>query len=273
MITGASDGIGAAAARAAARDGHRVVVVGRSPQKTAVVAAELGVPYHLADYSELAQVVRLAEELTGRYERIDVLANNAGGIFAERRVTGDGLEQTFQVNHLAGFLLTARLRPLLAASGARVVQTSSMAVRTVRRYDLDNVQFAAGYTPMKAYSYAKLENALFARELQRRADAEGITATAFHPGVIASNFGSTGRASFRWLYANPISRRVLATPEDGARRMLQLALAPEDAGWEPGGYHERNRPAALPARLHPDEAAAGLWNLSKQLLAERGFAV
>lgn len=271
VITGASDGIGAAAARKASRLGHRVVVVGRSPAKTEAVAAEIGAEFHVADFSELAQVARLARDLQEGLDRIDVLANNAGGLFAERRTTSDGLEQTFQVNHLAGFLLTARLMPLLTASRARVVQTSSMAARTVWRFHPEDLQTEHGYTPLKAYSRAKLANALFALELQRRHAGDGVTAASFHPGVIASNFAATGKPHVRALYANPLSRRILATSESGADRLLWLATTPEGAGWSAGAYHERNRPTSLPRRLNPTESATQLWEASERLLADRGL--
>jgi NAD(P)-dependent dehydrogenase (short-subunit alcohol dehydrogenase family) len=109
VITGASDGLGAAAAKRLSRSGENVVVVGRSPQKTKAVATEIGADYLLADFTDLVQVRALAEQLLARYPRIDVLANNAGGIMAEREVTVDGHEKTFQVNHLAPFLLTTLL--------------------------------------------------------------------------------------------------------------------------------------------------------------------
>ena len=122
VITGASDGIGAAAARRLHADGHRVVVVGRSPE-TRAVAAELGVQHHVADFARLDDVRALAADLAS-LERIDVLANNAGGIFGDRTLTADGFEKTLQVNHLAPFLLTALLLDTLLASGAAVVNLS-----------------------------------------------------------------------------------------------------------------------------------------------------
>ena len=102
VITGASDGIGAEAARQLKKMGHEVVIVGRSPEKTARIAKELDSPYHLVNYAKLSDVRRLADELKG-YDRIDVLANNAGGLLNDRRITEDGFEVTFQVNMLAGF--------------------------------------------------------------------------------------------------------------------------------------------------------------------------
>ncbi|HBR89532.1 MAG TPA: short-chain dehydrogenase, partial [Microbacterium sp.] len=127
IITGASDGIGAASARQLHEAGEQVIVVGRDPDKTAAVAKRLDVPSHVADFADLAQVRDLAETLLQQYPRIDVLANNAGGVFGERTETRDGYELTFQVNHLAPFLLTNLLVERLRTSQASVIQTSSQA--------------------------------------------------------------------------------------------------------------------------------------------------
>src|ERR1700679_3729468 len=154
VITGASDGIGAAAARQLSAKGERVVLVGRSPAKTAAVADELGAPYHLADYADLDQVRGLASELRATYPRIDVLANNAGGIFGARELTPDGFEKTFQVNHLAPFLLTTLLLPTLTASSAKVVQTSSSAAKLYGLIDIEDLQNEKKYSPNKAYGDA-----------------------------------------------------------------------------------------------------------------------
>ncbi|MET0422262.1 MAG: SDR family NAD(P)-dependent oxidoreductase, partial [Actinoplanes sp.] len=122
VITGASDGIGAAAARQLHADGHRVVVVGRSAQKTEAVARGLGADHFIADFTRLEEVRKLAASLDAAYPRIDVLANNAGGVFGERAKTPDGFEKTFQINHLAPYLLTTLLSDKLLASRATVIQ-------------------------------------------------------------------------------------------------------------------------------------------------------
>lgn len=190
VITGASDGIGAAAARQLSANGAHVVLVGRSRAKTAAVAAELQAPYHLADFAELEQVRALAAELATAHPRIDVLANNAGGIMGPRDVTRDGFEKTFQVNHLAPFLLTYLLLPTLAPSSAKVLATSSAAAKLWGKIDLEDLQLERAYSPEKAYGNAKLANILFTRELHRRYAKHGIAAAAFHPGTGATNFAS-----------------------------------------------------------------------------------
>lgn len=271
VITGASDGIGAAAARALAGRGHRVVVVGRSPERTAAVAREVGGEHLVADFADLAQVRHLADELAAAYPRIDVLANNAGGIMGDRSLTVDGLESTFQVNHLAPFLLTTALLPTLVRSRATVVQSASEAARLFARYDPRDLQNAAGYQPQRAYGNAKLANILFTRELHRRYGDQGIAAVAFHPGIVGSSFASDTTHPMRRLYHGPLKRLLTVTPERGADQLVWLAEGVPGETFEPGAYYVRRRVAR---RVHPlagDAAAArDLWDRSEELVAPAG---
>ncbi|MFC9059210.1 SDR family NAD(P)-dependent oxidoreductase [Streptomyces sp. NPDC057074] len=201
LITGGSDGIGAAAARHAVRQGHRVVIVGHQRAKAEAVGRELGIDHHVADFAELAQVRALGETLRDTYPRIDVLANNAGGIMGDREVTVDGYERTFQVNHLGAFLLTHILLPTLIASRAKVLQTSSVGAKALSDLDIDDLQNERKYSPMKAYGDSKLANILFTAELDRRYRDQGISAAAFHPGNVASSFGNyTNSKLIRFAY-------------------------------------------------------------------------
>lgn len=267
IITGASDGIGAAAARALAQRGHRVVVVGRNPARTAAVAGEIGAPHHLADFASLADVRRLARELRERYPVIDVLANNAGGIMGERAVTTDGFEKTFQVNHLAPFLLTRELLPQLLAGRARVIQTASAAARHFSRFDIDDLQNADGYTPRRAYGNGKLENILFTEELQRRHGADGLTAVSFHPGVVGTSFAADSPGILRSLYHGPLAKLFTISPERGADQLIWLSDAEDDA-FVPGAYYESRRIATRVAPQVGDERLAReLWERSERMLA------
>jgi NAD(P)-dependent dehydrogenase (short-subunit alcohol dehydrogenase family) len=267
VITGASDGIGAAAARDLAGAGERVVVVGRSPSKTRAVADSLKSPYHVADFSDLAQVRRLAGELQAAYSRIDVLANNAGGIMGKRVVTTDGFEKTFQVNHLAAFLLTTLLMPTLTASSAMVLQTSSIAARTASRFDIDDLQNERRYTPERAYGNAKLENILFSKELHRRYHAMGISAAAFHPGLVATNFAGDTTSWWRYTYHTPLLRRLTTiAPERGALGLIWLAEGTPGVTWESGSYYDRNKPARSSPVADDPELARELWDRSEALL-------
>jgi NAD(P)-dependent dehydrogenase (short-subunit alcohol dehydrogenase family) len=266
IITGASDGIGAAAARQLSAKGERVVLVGRSQAKTAAVANELGAPYHLADYADLNQVRNLASELRATYPRIDVLANNAGGIMGAREVTKDGFEKTFQVNHLAGFLLTYLLMPDLIQSRAKVLQTSSIAAKRYGHVDIDDLQNETSYTPQKAYGDVKLENILFTRELHRRFHDQGISAAAFHPGVVATNFASDTTHVMRRIYHSPLKHLFTIAPAKGAEPLIWLAEGTPGSTWQSGEYYEKNKPAKTNAQADDPHLAQQLWDRSAALL-------
>lgn len=268
VVTGASEGIGAAAARALAGRGHRVVPVGRSAEKTRAIADELGTEGQVADFADLAQVRRLAATLAERYPRIDVLANNAGLIAGKQRVvTGDGHELTFQVNHLAPFLLTVSLREQLVAAAGRVITTSS-AAGTGRgaRIVLDDLDADRGYDALRAYRASKLANVLFTRELDRRWGPQGVTAAAFHPGMVRTQWGHTGPTAVRFVVRSPL-RRAMRSPEKGADTLVWLATATPGTDWRSGGYYQDRRPAR-PSPLADDaDLAAGLWAYSEAATA------
>lgn len=266
VITGASDGIGTAAAKIFKERGERVVLVGRDPAKTERAARELDAPFHVADYAELAQVRGLAKELY-HYPNIDVLANNAGGIMGARRTTVDGFEMTFQVNHLAGFLLTHLLLPKLVSSQAVVIQTSSRAARGFGKFDIDDLQNERDWTPHTAYGNGKLANILFTRELQRRHGSEGISAVAFHPGIVGTNFASEQGTFLRGLYHTPVVKKLFTiSPEKGAEPLLWLADGTPGVDWELGGYYEKKKPARSAAAAHDDALAARLWEKSAKMV-------
>jgi NAD(P)-dependent dehydrogenase (short-subunit alcohol dehydrogenase family) len=262
IITGASDGIGAAAARTLTEAGDTVVVVGRSPQKTAAIARELGAEYHVADFSRLDEVRGLAATLLENHPRIDVLANNAGGIMGEREVTVDGFEKTLQVNHLAPFLLTTLLLPRLVENRATVINTASVAARIWGDIDIDDLGNARAYSPNKAYGDAKLANILFTRELARRFGDEGVSTAAFHPGVVGTSFATGSTSPMRVLYR--VFGRFLLSAEKGADTLVWLATNRTE--WENGAFYtkraiDRTNPQADDATL-----AATLWERSAALV-------
>ncbi|MFD7308032.1 SDR family NAD(P)-dependent oxidoreductase [Promicromonospora sp. NPDC059942] len=267
VITGASDGIGAAAARLLSEAGHRVAVVGRSPEKTEKVARPLGADHFVADFARLADVRRLAAELDAAYPRIDVLANNAGGILGDRTKTEDGFEPTLQVNHLAPFLLTNLLLDTLLASRAAVVQTSSVGARVFGHLDLDDLDHDRDFTPHLAYGTAKLENILFTAELHRRFHGQGLSAVAFHPGGVATNFAAESTSFMRPLYRSRIGKLVMASPERGAAQLVRFAQTEPGVDWQSGAYYERGRVAR---RTHPQaqdaDLARRLWDRSAELV-------
>lgn len=259
IITGANSGIGAAAARALVAAGANLVITGRS-QAVAGLAAELGCDYALADFAELAQVKRLAGELTARYPIIDVLVNNAGAIQNSRQQTVDGFEQTFQVNYLASFLLTRLLQPQLEAHNSVVINTSSIA-NLRAAIDFDDLQAERSYNGFVAYGRSKLMNILHAQALAEH--APGLQAVAFHPGNVMTGFGREGNWVFKLLWQSPL-RHLLLSPEDGADTLLWLIAGRPGQDWQTGGYYYKRKPGRLNAQAGP-EAAEKLWQLSLRL--------
>lgn len=260
VITGASDGIGAAAARRIRQRGHEVVLVGRSEKKTAAVAAELGADYFVADFAELSQVRALADNIRSRCPRIDVLGNNAGGVFSKLGRTADGHEITFQVNYLAPFLLTTLLLDVLVDSRATVVNTSSSSQRLLRHVTLADFETTDGRRPSTAYALAKLANVLFTRELHRRYRAQGIAAAVVHPGFVNTNIGHSSGSRFLEIMQRTPVIRLISSPEEGADQLVWLATSTPGVDWSPGTYYAKGRPAK-PHRACDDSALArDLWD-------------
>jgi NAD(P)-dependent dehydrogenase (short-subunit alcohol dehydrogenase family) len=272
VITGASDGIGAAAARQLHAKGHKVVVVGRSPEKTRAVAGALGVDSHIADFKRLDDVAALAARLKTAYPRIDVLANNAGGVFGAQTKTGDGFEQTFQINHLAPFLLTRLLLDTLIASKASVIQTSST-VRFAGKIDLDDLNHDRHFNAPHVYGAAKLENILFTAELHRRYHADGLSAASFYPGIVVTNFAAEATNPIfrfaRFLANRPITRNLFSTAEQGADQIVWLSEGTPGRDWQSGAYYYKRQasPPANPQALDAD-LARGLWERSEAMVGK-----
>lgn len=266
VITGGSSGIGAAAATRLQSLGATVVPVGRSPEKTRRVAGRLGVEPEICDFAELQQVHDLADRLLDRCPRIDVLANNAGGLLGSRRMTGDGNEGMLQANHLGAFLLTVLLADRLEQSvPARVITTSSAGhwLGDVKPDALDAPRPA--WLPEKLWTYrqygtSKLMNVLFTRELQRRLGDQGVTATCFHPGAVATDFGRDD-AFAKIVYNAPLSRVVAILPEQGADTLVWLAAAPLSE-ITPGAYYNDRKVARTNPQANDDDRARRLWDES-----------
>lgn len=272
VITGGSDGIGAEAARqvAQAQPESRLVIVGRSPEKTAATARAVGAAAHfVADYARLDDVRRLASEIRESFDRVDALANNAGAVFGERTVTADGNEKTFQVNLLAPFLLTHLLLDRLQAGDGVVVNTSSSSARLIGRVDVDDLNHEKSYKPLRAYGDAKLANILFAHGLHARYGGAGINAASFDPGNVRTAFGAENNSIMtRLLYRTPLSRVALISPEKGGSNLAHFLVGAPGVDWLPGRFYSQQK-LAKPRQTNKqvDDAALNerFWRASAQL--------
>jgi NAD(P)-dependent dehydrogenase (short-subunit alcohol dehydrogenase family) len=258
VITGASSGIGLAAAIDMTRRGANTVLVGRSPERleaaaTAVRAVAGGrtVPAYRSDFARLEDVHVLVDQLRQRYERIDVLANNAGGVVRGRKVTADGFDATLQTNHLAAFLLSNLLREQLR--GGRLINTASVA-HAMGALDPADLRGARRHGLWRRYGSAKQANILFAAEAARR--WPDIMSASYHPGFVRSRFGSA--IGIDWMAkAAPFAR----TPQRGADTLVWLAATPP-VQLTSGGYYV-DRKLSHPTRAASDpQLAARLWNES-----------
>ncbi|WP_293954206.1 SDR family NAD(P)-dependent oxidoreductase [uncultured Corynebacterium sp.] len=264
VITGASDGIGASAARIIhnVRPEDRLVLVGRNAGKTEGIAKQLGAEWHVADFADLAQVQRLAGELAA-LDRIDVLANNAGGVFPGPVTTVDGFEKSWQVNVVAPYLLTNLLLPVLVESQASVVATSSVASLVFSKFDVDDPNTFDGFTADRAYGNAKLGNIFVTKELHRRYHAAGLNTVAFHPGVIATNFGQEDAGLLGRMYQSPVAR-MFARPGVGGENLAYFIAGVPGIHWESGRYYDDKR------RLGRQKAIAKDLDVARRVFDDMG---
>ena len=270
LMTGATDGLGRAAALELARRGARLHLLARDPAKgaallTAIQAVNPAAEPTLisADLARLADVRAAVDRFRAGHDRLDLLINNAGAVFTERRLSADGFEMTFAVNHLAHFLLSTLVLDLLQATpGARVVSTASAAYDSAT-LDLDRIATAEGeYRTFSAYSSSKLCNVLFTAEFQRRA-GEGVAVSCFHPGFVATNIGANNRGWLARIWTT-VGSVIARSPERGADTLLWLASSPEAAHPDGGYFVDRARRALEPYAADPQRAAE-LWALSERL--------
>jgi NAD(P)-dependent dehydrogenase (short-subunit alcohol dehydrogenase family) len=277
VVTGASSGIGLEAARALAQQGFRVIGVGRDPGRCAAAEADLaasGAPVEMlrADLSLLAEVDRLAEEIAGKVERIDVLVNNAGGMAREQAMTAEGFEANYAANFVGPFALTARLLPLLRKAAAdapqgrvRIVNTASDGSEMIPGIDLADLQNLGNWNVGAAYCSGKLANVLHARALAPRLAADGIVAHSVHPGTVGTNFFSHTPDSVQSAYGNVPK----LSPEQGADTVIWLATA-EEPGRSSGGYWFERAPRK-PNPLVEDQAfVEKFWQAAEKLAGRAG---
>jgi NAD(P)-dependent dehydrogenase (short-subunit alcohol dehydrogenase family) len=279
MVTGATSGLGAATAAGLARRGATVVLVGRDRDKCAAVMDRLRletgsatVEFLLADLSSQSDIRALVRRFHESHDRLDVLINNAAGIFMTRRLTVDGLEMTFALNHLAYFLLSTLLLDTLEASApSRIINVSSAGHQLAAGLPFDDLQGEQIYRGFQRYHQSKLANLLFTHELARRLTGTGVTVNALDPGIVATNLGRNNR--WTWRLVKPLFdllfRMRYVSPEEGARTAIHLAVAPDLAGVT-GLYFANEKPAASSQAARDEAAGRRLWRVSEELTALSG---
>ena len=269
VITGGTSGIGEIAAEQLAQMGARIVLIARDKSRGEATLARLrerapGLAHtvHYADLTRIPEMKRVVAQIAESEPRIDVLINNAGAMFGSRQLTGDGLEYTFALNHMAYFVVTEGLRERLQASApARIINTSSGAHRGAR-LDFDDLQLVKDFSAMKAYSRSKLCNILFTRELARRLHGTGVTANCLHPGFVATRFGDqSGGLISRFI---GLAKLFAISPEKGAETLVYLASSP-DVAETTGAYFYKCRPITPSQAALDDRAAMLLWERSEAL--------
>ncbi len=270
LVTGATNGIGKATAQSLAQLGATVIIVGRDAQKTTRVVEEirstsgnLRVGSMLADLSSEQEVRRLADEFKSKYSRLHVLLNNAGGFFMQRQLSVDGIEMTFALNHLAGFLLTNLLLDTIKASApARIINVSSNA-HTSGKIEFDNLQGEREYGP-RAYDNSKLANILFTMELARRLEGTGVTVNALHPGFTATGFAkNNGRvmSALISIFAPLVAR----SPAKGAQTSIYLASSPAVENITGKYFYDSHVIPAAP-QATDRVVARKLWDVSAKMV-------
>lgn len=271
LVTGATNGIGFITTRELAKMDATVLMVARDEHKGRAKLEEIRqtVPHaklelFLADLSSMASIRQLATNVKAKYSSLDVLVNNAGAFYSERKVSKDGLEMTFALNHIGYFLLTnLLLETLKRGKNSRIVSVSSGAHMS-GKMNFDDLQFEKKFSGWQAYSDSKLANVLFTKELSRRLEGTGVTANCLHPGFVKTGFanGTSGLIG----YALNIAKNLMAiTPEKGAETMIYLSSSDEVANVT-GEYFEKKKIAKVNAQAEDSSVAKRLWDISEKLI-------
>jgi NAD(P)-dependent dehydrogenase (short-subunit alcohol dehydrogenase family) len=270
LVTGGTNGIGKSSARELARMGATVIIVGRDAQKSSQVVEEIRtasgnprVGSMLADLSSEQEVRGLADEFKSKYSQLHVLLNNAGGFFMRRQLRGNGIEMTFALNHLAGFLLTNLLLDTIKASApARIINVSSNA-HASGKIEFDNLQGEREYGP-RAYDNSKLANILFTIEMARRLEGTGVTVNALHPGFVATGFAKNNGKVIAAL-VSLITPLVARSPAKGAETSIYLASSPSVEGIT-GKYFFDSRVIPAAPQATDMVVARKLWDVSAEMV-------
>ncbi|AZZ35426.1 short-chain dehydrogenase [Bdellovibrio sp. qaytius] len=275
LVTGATDGIGKAAAMNFAMRGADLTIVGRSNEKTAQVAAELKqasgnnkIDFIICDLSRIADVKKGAEEFKSKHQRLDILVNNAGAVFKTPQKSPDGYELTFALNHLGYFEMTVALMDLIRNTPhARVVSTSS-GLQAIGNLDLEKTPTSLEGSGTNAYATSKLANVLFTKELQQRLKGTTATANCFEPGIVRTQFGALSKdLGFFMNLAYKIVMPFMVTPEKGADSLIWLATSPEASSLK-GELVANRKPKTPNKQALNKNLAKDLWALSEKLCAQ-----
>ncbi len=275
LITGATAGIGEATANLLAQRGATVVGVGRNPTKnqssTRKIIEKTGNPnveYLLADLSSQQDIRAVAQEFRNRYDRLDVLVNNAGATFPDRQQSVDGIEMTFALNHLGYFLLTNLLLDLLEKSApARVINVAS-SLHKFGKLDLQDIPIERGYSGGKAYRRSKLANIAFTYELARRISNQHVAVNAMNPGLVATNVGEAA-GGIRAVMKGIVDKIGGISPEEGAQTIIYLATSPEVIGVT-GKYFVKEKSVPSSKKSYDLTFSRQLWEISENLVGRSG---
>jgi NAD(P)-dependent dehydrogenase (short-subunit alcohol dehydrogenase family) len=285
IVTGAASGLGAITAQALAQQGAAVIVVDRDSEKGAITVNQIkqqtgnpAVEFMWADLSTQKEIRQLVQQFKSRYQRLDVLVNNAGAIFPRRQETVDGIEMTFALNYLAYFLLTNLLLNTIKASApARIINVSSRA-HARAQINFDELQSRLDYHGLRAYEHSKLAIVLFTYELARRLEGTGVTVNTLHPGVVATNFSANNRGVVGLLMRMVATsfatnngggagllmrlfRLAFISPEQGAQTSIYLAMSPEVEGVT-GKYFVKCKAVPSSPASYDTATASRLWQVS-----------
>ncbi len=273
LVTGATSGLGKETALALAPKGAILVVHGRSKEKTEALAKEIRskvpgaqVEIILADFAKLDDVRKMADEFKRRFNRLDVLVNNAGIMINKRFVSSDGHELMYQVNFLAPFLLTCRLLDLLERSAPSRIVILSSSAHGMGRFDLDDIEHVKGFRGWREYGSSKLYDLAFAYELSKRLEGKGVTVNAVHPGFVRTNLGSGSSAW--WRYGVAFMALFGRNVKKGAQTSIYLASSPEVEGVT-GKYFADKRPIESSERSHDEAAWKRIWEIAEQTVGEK----
>ena len=272
LITGATDGIGKEAAIELAKKGCNLILIGRSKEKgekvveqiRKVAESHVDIDYFTADLMLMKEVSRVADEVSKKYPRIDILLNNVGALFSFRDVTEEGFERTFALNHLGYFLMTKKLLPLVEKSDyKRIVNVSSSAHYGID-FEFDNMNGEKKYTGFDTYKKSKLANVMFTYELAKRIEGTGITANCLHPGFVSTNFGKNN--SFLWRHFIRVAMWLTAiSVKDGAKTSIHLACSDKVKGIT-GKFFANCEVKKGSSKAKNEEHNQKLWELSEEFV-------